>query len=145
MDRKRSAMDMIHWTWELPQTLIGFFLFLFVKIFDNSYEANKNEEFEDLIIKTRALPAGISLGYYVFIKDYSRLYKSHKKIENTLKKHELGHARQSFLLGPFYLIVIGLPSIIWNIFFRRYRRRNNISYYSFYTERWADAWGGVKR
>ncbi len=42
-------------------------------------------------------------------------------------KHEFGHRLQSLVLGPFYLFVIGIPSVIS-------RQR------SFYTEKWADAW-----
>ena len=30
-------------------------------------------------------------------------------------KHECGHCRQSDILGPLYLIVIGVPSVIHNI------------------------------
>ena len=64
--------------------------------------------------------------------------------ENT-KNHEYGHTIQSNFLGPLFLIIIGLPSIIWAGCFDRYRRKHNISYYQFYTEKWADALGGVKR
>jgi hypothetical protein len=59
--------------------------------------------------------------------------------------HEYGHTRQSHALGPFYLLVVGLPSIIWAGCFKGYREKHNISYYSFYTEACADKLGGVKR
>jgi hypothetical protein len=42
-------------------------------------------------------------------------------------------------------LVIGLPSIIWASFFGEFRRKRNISYYSFYPEKWADHLGGVDK
>jgi len=50
-------------------------------------------------------------------------------------QHEHGHTIQSKILGPFYLFVIGLPSIIWAGLFNKYREKNNVSYYSLYTEK----------
>lgn len=47
--------------------------------------------------------------------------------------HEYGHSYQSRLLGPFYLIIIGLPSLSSVIL--RPSRHSEV-----FTERWADAW-----
>ena len=60
----------------------------------------------------------------------------------TLWDHEHGHARQSLYLGPFYLFVIGIPSLLWACLYRKHKRG---SYYAFYTEKWADKLGGVVR
>ena len=78
-------------------------------------------------------PGGCSLGPVIFV--YTKYYAD-------LIKHEYGHAKQSLYLGPLYLLVIGLPSLIWNL---TYSESNKYSYYWFYTERWADKLGGVKR
>ena len=59
--------------------------------------------------------------------------------------HEFGHTLQSQKLGWLYLFIIGIPSIIWAGCFEGYRKKHNISYYTFYTEQWADRLGGVKR
>lgn len=60
--------------------------------------------------------------------------------------HEMGHWYQSILLGPLYLPVIGLPSVLHALWFQRLsagaRRSDPNAYYRFYTEAWADAWGG---
>ena len=52
-----------------------------------------------------------------------------------MRLHELGHHKQSLILGPLYLIVIGIPSLIhawlWN-------PNSGKSYYDFYTEHWAN-------
>ena len=57
--------------------------------------------------------------------------------------HEYGHTRQSLLLGPFYLPLIGLPSLIWNRlpYFRRQRKAHKKAYYAFFPERWANELG----
>ena len=59
-------------------------------------------------------------------------------------RHEWGHCRQSFLLGWLYLPAIGLPSIVW-AGLKRLGLFKDIDYYAFYTEKWADRLGGVKR
>ena len=71
------------------------------------------------------------------------LTKKEEQLERVLK-HESGHQVQSFILGPLYLLVIGLPSIVWNVCFRKYRAKYQISYYDFYTEKWANQLGGIK-
>jgi len=48
-------------------------------------------------------------------------------------KHEFGHTWQSRALGPFYLFVVALPSLI-------NAALNPADQSGFYTEKWADAW-----
>jgi RHS repeat-associated protein len=47
--------------------------------------------------------------------------------------HEFGHTWQSRLLGPLYLLIIGIPSLIS-------AATDPGSHSNFYTEKWADAW-----
>lgn len=112
--------EVLFWTWCLPQTLLGFILKLIYKGKKRGnvyiYE-NKN--------------GSISLGKYVL------LCEEHSK-DNYVIAHELGHQKQSFILGWFYLLVIGLPSLIWANCFEKYRSKHNKSYYDFYTEKWAN-------
>ena len=60
----------------------------------------------------------------------------------SLGNFEYGHCRQSRILGPFYLLVIGIPSLLWALWWHPGR---SVGYYSFFTERWADRLGGVRR
>lgn len=66
-------------------------------------------------------------------------------IDQRLLVHEYGHTVQSLILGPLYLPVIGLPSVIWlnTPTFAARRRRERLSYYSFFTERSAN-WLGER-
>lgn len=80
--------------WQLPQNIIGKILFILysgtiINIDDNA--------------KVKVSPnmkGGITLGKYIVVHN-------HKYI-----KHEYGHTIQSKYLGPLYLLVIGLPSIL---------------------------------
>ena len=59
--------------------------------------------------------------------------------------HEYGHTLQSKMLGPLYLIVIGLPSLIWAWLYGPVIPWSKNGYYVFYTEKWAEKLGEVKR
>lgn len=116
--------------WQLPQVIVGFFVRLFTGAKYNE-ELSKNN---DRRIFNWKLTSGISLStYYIIARQNADM--------NTVK-HEKGHTIQSLYLGPLYLIVIGLPSIIWAGLIHKH---TNKSYYWFYTEAWADKLGGVTR
>lgn len=115
------------WIWCFPQQLAG----LIVKIVTKAKKVDDHYKYS-------VRSGSVSLGTYVF------LCPSHLNDTTTLN-HEKGHTKQSFCLGWLYLLVIGLPSIVWAGCFKKYRTRKNKSYYSFYTEKWADKLGGVTR
>ena len=80
------------------------------------------------IIWCNVLPSAMSLGDYLFMP----IGATKESIE-----HECGHSRQSDILGPLYLIVIGIPSIIHNIVHAVCSKLGlNWDYYKFYTEHW---------
>lgn len=129
--------EILYWTWCLPQTLLG----LIVKWIYNgkgkhtlsTYNLTKDIKY----CLSNSLPGGISLGKYIILN---------VECDDTYSiKHEYGHQIQSFILGPLYLLVIGLPSLIWCWFIRDYvndkrrlKGKNTLSYYWFYTEKWAN-------
>jgi hypothetical protein len=79
---------------------------------------------------------GVTLGDKIFI---SKCY--HGEYLNMIIAHESGHVKQSLYLGPLYLIVIGIPSILWAWSHRWIAPRK--SYYWFYTESTANKLGGL--
>lgn len=80
---------------------------------------------------------GVSLGQYLFV---------HREADDLLVRHELGHSRQSLLLGPIYLVIVGLPSLIWAGLFPFAQRLNpSIDYFGFFTESWANRLAGITR
>ncbi len=112
--------------WQLPQHALAELIVLFTmsaKV-DTYYRPIK--DFKYL--------SAISLGNYIIIfrKEF---------IHNIVIKHEKGHQKQSLYLGWFYLLVIGLPSLLGNILHRFIK----FNYYRQPWESWADKLGGVKR
>lgn len=96
----------------------------------------KRHEGERLIFYCFRAYGGISLGRYLFV---------HREAPAELVRHELGHCRQSLLLGPAYLLVIGLPSLVWAALYPLFRRRRPpLDYFAFYTERWANRLAGLE-
>ena len=102
--------------------------------------------------------AGLSLGPFVFLNAWqgnvpveeqderSPRYVEYLPgivLDDRLLVHEYGHTVQSLILGPLYLPVIGLPSVIWLNAPRLAQRRHDlgISYYALYPERWANHLG----
>ena len=74
------------------------------------------------------LKGGLSLSTHIFVP----FGKEGAKQERDFIRHEYGHTIQSRKLGPVYLLVIGLPSIIWAGCFKNWRVKHNKSYYDFY-------------
>lgn len=125
------------WVWCLPQTLAALIYKKIVKI-NFVYEEDGITIYE----KTPESKMGsVSLGDSIF------LHISHWNDEDVIA-HEMGHCKQSDILGPLYLLVIGLPSFIWCTVIYPFMfvvLKKDVSYYSFYTEKWADKLGGVNR
>ncbi|MBR6646530.1 MAG: hypothetical protein IKL09_03345, partial [Clostridia bacterium] len=80
---------------------------------------------------------GLSLGLFIFMKDN---HESEKWTYNT-RIHEYGHTWQCLLLGPFYYLIVAIPSVVWYSFFDSFRKKKKVSYYKLYCESWANTWG----
>ena len=76
---------------------------------------------------------------------YEKLKERYTKEElsQRLLVHEYGHTIQSLLLGPLYLIIMGIPSTLWGFLpaYQKLRSEKQVSYFSFFTEAWANALG----
>ena len=132
----RKMVGVLLLLWQLPQNLLGLVVILVTG-------AKRSLNFRHVWL-TQCYNFGVSLGYFIIFgaKDY---YVMHKDYE-----HECGHCRQSLYLGPLYLPVIGLPSIVFNIYDQLFHRKwpcieRNYWYYSLPWEAWADKLGGVER
>lgn len=121
-------------TWGLPQTVIG--LLEFIK-----HRKELHYIYHGAIVTECKDNFNISLGLFVFVTA-DKTGERTARLQRVLD-HEYGHTIQSLLLGPLYLLIIGIPSWLWcNVpYFRRMRKQKNISYHSFYTEKWADSLG----
>ena len=81
---------------------------------------------------------GVSLGMFIFINKS----REGDRLHDT-KIHEYGHTVQSMILGPVFLLVIALPSVIWcNLpYFVKLRKEKNVTYYRAYCEGWSNVCG----
>jgi len=118
--------------WQLPQHLIaGVLLLLLHRRIERRSDSGDHRIY---YVFTRY--GGISLGAYLLV---------HREADDLLMRHELGHCRQSRMLGPLYLLVIGLPSLIWaGLYPLTERLRPGIDYFDFYTEKWANSLSGLR-
>lgn len=125
-------------TWGLVQTLAGAVVFLI-------YARCEHFSFGGAVVTVWKRAGGVSLGMFIFIASERAVRRGipHEEVRERIVVHEYGHSVQSLILGPLYLPVIGLPSIIWAgaPCFCEKRRRGGISYYSFWTERLANRLG----
>jgi len=121
-----GAARLLHLTWGLPQTLAGAATLLVAGRHRRRYA------FRSAVVTEWALNRGLSLGPFIFVPT---------GCPRRLLVHEYGHTVQALILGPLYLPVIVLPSLTWAGLpsLERRRIRRHTSYYTFYTERWANA------
>ena len=137
---KQFLFLLLQWTWGAPVNIAGGLLYLL------TWPFFRHEHFGNAFITYVPVKGfgGVSLGLFIFIN--SRMGKAYT--EDT-RIHEYGHTIQCLLLGPLYWPVIALPSSIWCNFFGGWRRRNNVSYYALYCEKWAnklgEKWSGLKQ
>lgn len=122
--------DILLYIWQLPQNLAGLLLVAIYRP-EEAYDYKGVR----LYYATR-MPGGISLGRYIIVSYYAKDYTG------KTEAHEWGHTRQSRMLGWLYLFVVGIPSLVWAAWHRKHKER---SYFSFFTEAWADKLGGVER
>ena len=115
--------DVILFIWQLPQNIIG----LVVRTF---FSISLIRRAGSVRIYSWRFSSGVSLGAFCFVCE---------RAPERVIAHEYGHTRQSVMLGPLYLFVIGLPSLVWAFLYGRGIIRGD--YYRFYTERWAERLG----
>lgn len=115
--------------WGFPQTLLGLFMYLYWR-----HRGAVSRMYHGAIVTEWTAGGGISLGLFVFVSGKAR---------QGVVVHEYGHCIQSLMLGPLYLIAVGVPSYIWANLpaLRKMRRETGRSYYSVYPENWANQLG----
>lgn len=139
---KRYLYVLLQCTWGAPQSLVGAVLYLL-------HWRSQHLNFHGAAATLWEYRSSVSLGVFVFAAKETyfneKINREHsqKELTERLLVHEYGHTIQSLILGPLYLIVIGLPSLLWAglPIFAKKRRDRGISYYSLYTEKWADSLG----
>ena len=120
------------WIWQFPQNIIGFIF--------SRFACKRTMEY---YIVPFAFGCGVTLGEYI-------IFDKNAIVDVNEISHEKGHRIQSKYLGVFYLLVIGLPSMIGNVYDRVFHSSWDVTrridwYYGQPWEKSADKLGGVKR
>lgn len=119
------------WIWQLPQNLMALIMLLVLR------GETKHRLGSIRFYFLRTFPGGITLGEYIIVGTK----------QNLTVRHEFGHVLQSRYLGPLYLLVIGLPSLLhaWLNGVIGCCDRHPEGYYHFWTEKWADRLAEINR
>lgn len=128
--------EILLYIWQLPQNLLALIMLLYYKKEEVYHRLNGR-----VFYYTKEMRSGISLGNYVIM--------NRDDMEDGMR-HEYGHSIQSRYLGPVYLLFVGLPSIIGNIYDSiAHAKWPYVKSYEWYYnqpwEKWADELGGVDR
>lgn len=120
--------------WQLPQNLLGLLVVHITKA--------KKTEWNGIVWYKTDWRIGVSLGNYIILYKFSDLDDI---------RHEYGHQIQSLFLGWLYLVIVGIPSAVFNnLWDRIFHKKWNVDdrydwYYARFPENWADGLGGVNR
>jgi len=131
---------LIQWTWGVLQNLLGLVIFLICI-------RRPHKIFRTAVVTLWNRPDSLGCGMFVFVANQKPTGRSEDVKMNPFQQkillHEYGHTIQSLMLGPLFLLVIGIPSFIWASlpFFDRLRERRGLSYYWLYCEKWATKLG----
>lgn len=122
-------INIAKYMWQLPQNLCGL---AWKAVKKNSRIAQVDTEDARSVgaeVWLMKAGGGVTLGKYIFI---SQTYQD----QSAVIRHECGHVKQSLILGPLYLIVIGIPSILhaWLNDYIGCCNKHEEGYYHFYTE-----------
>jgi hypothetical protein len=117
--------------WQLPQHIIGAIILLILRPYRRGLPYYVSKKFA----------GAISLGEIIIIG---------QGCDTQTLAHEKGHTVQSRKLGPLYLLIIGLPSIVWAGIYiwkvKHARPGDKIPmYYGAPWEAWADKLAGINR
>ncbi len=121
----QATLEILLYSWQLPQNLIGLLYLLYCRD-----RVKVTTQGGAVFYATNHVKGGVTLGQYVFISARNMTCEA-------IYDHEYGHVLQSKVLGPLWIFVIAIPSGGHCLVCRAE------NYYHFYTESWANVWGGI--
>lgn len=136
-EMKRTTYILLQWSWGIVQNILGGLLFLLNL-------RHKHFFYRGAVVTEWQSDYSLGCGMFIFISDerYPHLPAAvGRKLQTDTLVHEYGHTLQSVILGPFFMFVIAVPSVVWAAFFQKWRQRNKVSYYWLYCEKWANVLG----
>lgn len=121
-----------NFVWGIPQSVISLLLYLCLAPFvDHTWYRSA------CFFHWGHAWGAVTLGWVV-ITDDDWWGSGSPQREEGIFAHEYGHVIESAILGPLWLFVITVPSLIHAQWWKSHTEQD---YYSFYTERWASKLG----
>lgn len=100
---KLAIFYILSFTWGIVMSLVGLFVFLFIRLFmNNQVNIFKVAGRIAIVFKNKSF-GGLSLGF-VYLVDNGNSMSTHL--------HELGHTIQNAYFGPFFILLVAIPSAI---------------------------------
>lgn len=124
---KKIIITILLYLWQLPQLLVALVMYPFL----GKKKMVGKDKYGKVCYEAEKMKGGISLGPISYVGPGSR--------EETIAHELKGHTKDSLYFGPLYLLVIGLPSIIWAMTYDWKKH----CYYDFYTECRANRFAGL--
>ena len=121
---KKLLFILWQWSWGLAQTLAGAVICL-------ASLKCRHFRYHGAFVTVWKHRSSAALGMFIFLAEMP------ESVQKRLLVHEYGHTVQSLLLGPLFLPLVGLPSVLRALTWRGGRR----SYFSAYPEKWANRLG----
>jgi hypothetical protein len=127
-------MNNLIWLWQLPQHILAL-------IIRKYYSSKIIDIFEYKGRRVHRIKNGnfaVSLGKYIFVD------ATHIQITVC---HEYGHSVQSTWFGPLYLLVIGIPSAVFNNLYDRlfHKKWDSKKRNKWYYSRWPEGYNNDKK
>lgn len=134
----KDFIKVLLYIWQLPQNIAGLAVWMY---YERKAHGKSSRQLLRGVryLRTFSIGSGkaLALGEYVVLNWFA----SHDTAD-----HEFGHVRQSRMLGPLYLPLIGLQSLCHAaVHYDLCGKKKYKPYTHFWTERWADRLGGVRR
>mgnify|MGYP004687479667 CR=1 FL=1 len=123
----KALISFLMYLHQLPQNLLGFAPYLYYQGYEEMRQVGYNDV---VVVKSPKMRGGISLGQYVIVSRDAKLETIY---------HELGHCKQSQILGWLYLPFLGLQSIAHAALHDC--KAHGQDYEHFWTESWATKLG----
>ena len=151
-DNKRSPWGRVwqlvsRFTWELPQTLVGWLYSVGRAL---AGQVDRVDTLGGITFATKlgsGYSMGVSLGTFVVLWAGSWMHGEGEAyiLGNPICMHEFGHTADSQLFGWFYLLLVGLPSLLsalgkgdHNVFWTEIRANSHAKRY--FSKYYAIAW-----
>ena len=149
MAKKKLGLDVaiivFNWTWGIFMSLIGA-IATGVCMITGKFEIKKcaNSPLIAVVLKSDRSMGSATLGMFCISGKYNYEHGIVSEVapDFVVMDHEWGHTIQNAIVGPF-MAIVAICSVVWcGITHPAAKKKdNNVSYYSYWTEKWANYLG----